>query len=437
MPVHKLIIFTRFPEPGKVKTRLIPALGADGAASLHKAMTAYVMTWTASLAGKKSESLEVRYDGGTHEQMIGWLGSEIAIVSQGSGDLGDRMARAFQENLRSRGGRAVLIGTDCPQLTLFHVQEAFDALKNYDMVIGPSADGGYYLIGLRKAIPELFQSIRWGTGEVLQETLTRAREKNLSVHSLNVLNDVDLPSDLEFWERTDKQYLSIVIPTLNEEDFILDTLGQLSTDWGGDVIVVDGGSQDKTVDIARDWGATVLTSKPSRGIQMNIGAGKASGDILLFLHADTRLPRDFPQLIRREMANPDVSGGSFALRFRPSNWLLEIDSKGIAFRTRFFRKPYGDQAIFVRASLFHLMGGYAEIPLMEDVEFVRRLKKRGRMAYIRVPVVTSSRRYRQHGGFRVIFRNKLVKLGFALGVSPERLARFYYKSHDKHHSPKQ
>lgn len=437
MPTHTLIIFTRFPEPGKVKTRLIPALGADRAASLHKEMTSHAMTWAASLIRKKPVSLEVRYDGGTPEQMARWLGAEIATVSQGSGDLGAKMARAFQENLQGRGGRAVLIGTDCPQLTMFHVQEAFAALKNCDMVIGPSADGGYYLIGLRQVVPELFRSIRWGSNEVLQETLDRAREKNLSVRSLNVLNDVDLPSDLEIWEKTAQQYLSIIIPTLNEENFILETLERLKTDWTGEVVVVDGGSQDKTVQIAREWGASVDLSKPSRGSQMNVGAEKASGDILLFLHADTHLPPDFAQLVRKHMANPAVPGGSFALRFYPTTRQLDIKAKAIAFRTRFLRKPYGDQAIFVKASLFHLMGGYAEIPLMEDVEFVRRLNKRGRMVFIHEPALTSSRRFVRHGRIRATVRNKFTKLGFALGVSPERLARFYYKSHDKHHSPKQ
>ncbi|MFC2164905.1 TIGR04283 family arsenosugar biosynthesis glycosyltransferase [Acidobacteriota bacterium] len=427
MRPSKLIVFTRYPESGKVKTRLIPALGADGAASLHKNMTSLTMTWARSLAAKKFVEIEVRYDGGTQAQMESWLGVDIMSVSQGNGDLGARMAQAFHDNFRSGGGPAVLIGTDCPQLTLFHVQEAFEALKSNDMVIGPSEDGGYYLIGLKRDTPELFRSIAWGTNEVLQKTLDRAREKNLSVYSLNVLSDVDVPLDLPIWERTAQQYLSIIIPTLNEEDYLLETLECLNPDWTGEVIVVDGGSQDKTVQIAREWGAEVHVSKPCRGSQMNIGAQKASGDILLFLHADTHLPQGFAQLIRQQMANPDVPGGSFALRFHPSRWLLNIDSKGIAFRTRFLQEPYGDQAIFVKASLFHLMSGYAEIPLMEDMEFVRRLNKRGRMAYIREPVVTSSRRYSRHGGVRVISRNKLVKIGFALGVSPERLARFYNK----------
>lgn len=434
---RKLIVFARYPESGNAKTRLIPALDPDGAASLQKEMTSYVMTWAKSLAAKRRVAIEVRYDGGTQAQMAGWLGADMTFVSQGTGDLGARMARAFDENFRSGEGPVVLIGTDCPQLTLFHVREAFQALKSKDMVIGPSADGGYYLIGLKRSSPGLFRSIKWGTGEVFRETLNRSHEENLSVYSLNMLNDVDVPSDLPVWERTAQQYLSIIIPALNEEDYLLETLERLNIGWTGEVIVVDGGSQDKTVQIARDWGADVLVSQPCRGSQMNAGAQKATGDILLFLHADTHLPQGFAQLIRQQMADIEVPGGSFALRFYPSRLLLDIDAKGIAFRTTVLRRPYGDQAIFVRASLFHLMGGYADIPLMEDTEFVRRLNKRGRMAYIREPVITSSRRYFKHGGARVIFRNKITKLGFALGVSPERLARFYYKSSRKLHSDRQ
>ncbi len=436
MRPHRLIVFTRYPESGKVKTRLIPALGADGAASLHRDMTTYVLTWASSWAVKKPAKLEVRYDGGSQAHMESWLSTGIMSVSQGTGDLGARMARAFHDNFQSEGGPAVLIGTDCPQLTLFHVQEAFEALKSNDMVIGPSSDGGYYLIGLRREIPELFQSVEWGKDEVLRETLDRARERRLSVRSLNILDDVDVPSDLPVWERTSQQYLSIIIPTLNEEDYLLETLEQLSSDWTGEVIVVDGGSQDKTVQIARDWGAKILLTKPCRGSQMNIGAHEASGDILLFLHADTHLPQGFAQLIRQHMVNPVVPGGAFALRFHPSNLQLNIDAKGIAFRTQFLKEPYGDQAIFVRASLFHLMGGYAEIPLMEDVEFIRRLNKKGRMAFIREPVITSARRYQRYGSVRATIRNKLAKIGFVLGVPPERLSRFYYKNSSRKTSKK-
>jgi len=429
---HKLIIFTRYPEPGKVKTRLVPAVGTEGAAALHRDMTSYVMTWVTILAAKKPVEIELRYDGGTQAQMASWLGPGLTCVAQGNGDLGARMAKAFQDNFQSGGGPAVLIGTDCPQLTMFHVQKAFDVLKRYDVVIGPSADGGYYLIGLKREAPELFQSVEWGTGIVLQQTLDKAREKNLSVCRLNVLSDVDLPSDLPVWERTILQYLSIIIPTLNEEDYLPGTLECLNADWNGEVIVVDGESHDKTVQIAQDWGAKVLVAEPCRGSQMNVGAQEASGDILLFLHADTHLPQDFAQLIREKMTHPDVPGGSFALRFHPAS--RKLDTKFIAFRTTVLHKPYGDQAIFIRASLFHLMGGYAEIPLMEDLDFVRRLNKQGPLAYIHEPVIASSRRFLKHGHVRATIRNNFTQLGFALGVSPERLSRFYYKSSKKHSS---
>jgi hypothetical protein len=159
---------------------------------------------------------------------------------------------------------------------------------------------------------------------------------------------------------------------------------------------------------------------------MNAGAHEASGDILLFLHADTILPENYAELIRQELSNPDVPGGSFALRFSPTSRHLNVKSKTISWRTTFLRKPYGDQGIFVRASLFHLMGGYANIPLMEDVEFVNRLRRRGKLAFIREPVITNSRHFESQGRVRATFRNKLIKIGYTLGVSPERLARFYY-----------
>ncbi|MEE9500863.1 MAG: TIGR04282 family arsenosugar biosynthesis glycosyltransferase, partial [Candidatus Aminicenantaceae bacterium] len=163
MGFRRLIIFSRYPFPGRVKTRLIPALGDDGAASLHDAMTLHTLRWADSLCNQDSEVLEIRYDGGTSSQMQHWLGRERQYVEQGDGDLGQRMERAFQKNFQKKCRHVVLVGTDCPQMTAFHVKEAFFALKIHDMVIGPSEDGGYYLIGLSQIAPELFASIEWGT----------------------------------------------------------------------------------------------------------------------------------------------------------------------------------------------------------------------------------------------------------------------------------
>jgi rSAM/selenodomain-associated transferase 2/rSAM/selenodomain-associated transferase 1 len=425
---QRLIIFTRYPFPGRVKTRLIPALGENGAASLHKAMTEHTLRWADCLSDKGSDILEVRYDSSTLQQMQQWLGHQRQYIDQGDGDLGQRMGRAFQDHFKKKTRRIVLVGTDCPQMTLFHAKEAFHALKTHEMVIGPSDDGGYYLIGLRQMVPEFFVSMGWGTERVFEETIKRAKQRNLRIHVLARLSDVDTPDDLPVWDRVSNQFISVVIPTLNEEENLLQTLQSVGRIPYSEVIVADGDSKDRTVSIAEEWGAEVVISKPCRGGQMNTGARKASGDILIFVHADTRLPDNYAELIRHTLLNPNVPGGSFAVKFFPTARHLNFKSKTISLRTTVFRKPYGDQAIFLRASLFRLMGGYADIPLMEDVEFINRLRQRGKLAFIREHVITDSRRFESQGRIRATLRNKLTKMGYALGVSPERLERFYYKS---------
>jgi rSAM/selenodomain-associated transferase 2/rSAM/selenodomain-associated transferase 1 len=428
MGVRRLVILTRYPFPGRVKTRLIPALGEEGAASLHDAMTAHTLRWADSLSSKNADILEVRFEGGTQAQMQQWLGKERQYIEQGDGDLGERMDRAFKENFQNKYRHIVLVGTDCPQMTAFHVEEAFYSLKTHDIVIGPSEDGGYYMIGLNQIVPELFLSMDWGTSEVFKKTMERAKQRNLRVRVLGMLSDVDTPDDLPVWDLVSGQFISVVIPTLNEEVNLPKTLQSVGKIPNCEVIVADGGSQDRTVSIAEEWGAKIVLSEPCRGGQMNAGAGLASADILLFLHADTILPENYAELIRHVLGNPLVPGGSFAVRFFPTTRPLNFKSKTISFRTIVLRKPYGDQALFVRASLFRLMGGYADIPLMEDVEFVNRLRKRGKLAFICEPVVTDSRRFESQGRIRATLMNKLTKMGFALGVSPERLARFYYRS---------
>ncbi|MGD2294946.1 MAG: TIGR04283 family arsenosugar biosynthesis glycosyltransferase [Candidatus Aminicenantes bacterium] len=424
---RRLVILTRNPDPGQVKTRLIPALGPQKAASLHKKMTEHTLKWASFLAKKSSGLLEIRFDGGNRDEMAEWLGLEWDYVPQGEGDLGDRMAGAFRENFQKGREKVVIVGTDCPQMTAFHVEKAFDALKSHDLVLGPTVDGGYCLIGLKRLLPDLFTSMAWGTETVFQDTLERAKNAGLSVKSLEPLQDVDVPEDLPVWEKASNQFLSIVIPTLDEKVHLgqtLERIGQLSD---GEVIVIDGGSKDDTVSIAEEWGAKVIRTRPNRGEQMNRGAREASGDILLFLHADTLLSEDYPRLIREAMNESGVVGGAFAWKVEPSTPILRYLELNVAWRTRIFRMPYGDQAYFVRTSVFREIGGYANIPLMEDVEFIRRLRKAGKLVFISKPVVTSPRRYEKFGPVRTALRNKLALFGYYLGIPPDRLAKFYYK----------
>jgi hypothetical protein len=198
---ERVIIFTRYPEPGKTKTRLIPALGAEQAAALQRQMTEHTLTKVRELQSDRPITVEVRFAGGDLSLMVQWLGTELVYKLQGEGDLGMRMARSLLSAFEDGIDRAVVIGTDCPGLNACLLNRTLQLLHLYDLVLGPALDGGYYLIGLRSLIPELFVGIDWGTAEVLQQTVAIGQQLNLSVAYLPELADVDRPEDLHVWEK--------------------------------------------------------------------------------------------------------------------------------------------------------------------------------------------------------------------------------------------
>lgn len=193
---ERLIIFTRYPEPGKTKTRLIPALGAKGAANLQRQMTEHTIDRVRELTTFRLLSVEVYFSGGNLELMQDWLGWDVTYQPQCAGDLGERMVSAFQASFAAGMTGVVIIGTDCPDLNTSMMAKAFELLNEKDLVLGPARDGGYYLIGLRRLIPELFKGISWSTAEVLQQTVAIAQKLELVVAYLSVLNDIDRPEDL-------------------------------------------------------------------------------------------------------------------------------------------------------------------------------------------------------------------------------------------------
>lgn len=201
MAQELLIIFTRYPEQGVTKTRLIPALGAKGAAELQRQMTEHTLSQSRKLQSQRSLSLEVRFAGGNLTLMQDWLGAGINYQPQGAGDLGARMTRSLSAAFHSRVNCAVIIGSDCPGLNADLIERAFQQLYIHDLVLGPAIDGGYYLIGLRCLVPELFNQINWGTDEVLKQTTDVANQLNLSIFYLPQLADVDRPEDLPVWEQ--------------------------------------------------------------------------------------------------------------------------------------------------------------------------------------------------------------------------------------------
>lgn len=194
-----LIIFTRYPEPGKTKTRLIPALGKEGAAMFQRQMTEQKLDQAQKLQTFFPVSLEIQFAGGNEQLMQDWLGSNITYKRQSEGDIGCRMASAFHQSFQTGMKQIVLIGTDCPDLNAKLMFQAFEALIQHDLVLGPARDGGYYLIGLNQFIPELFTGITWSTAEVLSQTLSIAEKLELAVAFLPTLSDVDRPEDLAVW----------------------------------------------------------------------------------------------------------------------------------------------------------------------------------------------------------------------------------------------
>jgi rSAM/selenodomain-associated transferase 2 len=229
--------------------------------------------------------------------------------------------------------------------------------------------------------------------------------------------------------------ISVIIPTLNEERTVMATLAHTAALGFDELIVVDGGSLDQTLLLVESYRLSTqhsalspiqLVSAPcGRARQMNEGAKASRGEVLLFLHADTQLPDDAKTRIDMALADRWIVGGRFDVRFdRPSMWGTII-SRMMNWRSRLSGLATGDQALFVRRSIFEQMRGFADMPLMEDIEFSRRLKQNGATAALTATVITSFRRWEQHGPLRTILRMWTLRFLYWVGVSPSHLAQWY------------
>jgi rSAM/selenodomain-associated transferase 2 len=217
----------------------------------------------------------------------------------------------------------------------------------------------------------------------------------------------------------------VIIPTLNEGSTIGETLRRIPRSQDVEVIVVDGGSRDRTVKIAGAAGARVIRTAMGRACQMNVGAAVARGEILLFLHADTHLPANFENLVHETLRGPGVIAGAFRLRIASPRRSVRFVEALANLRSRYLGMPYGDQALFLRKHYFRTAAGFAKLPIMEDFEFVRRLRRWGRISIAPAAAVTSARRWERLGLLRTTLINQLMILAYLLGVAPPRLARWY------------
>ncbi len=434
-----LIVFSRYPVPGATKTRLIPALGPQGASDLQHVMTMLCMMAARLASITVPCSLEVRSTGGSLAAMRRWLGRDLTVRSQGTGDLGNRMLQALRQAFTEGRSAAVIVGTDCPFVDESHLVEALGALHEHDMVIGPAEDGGYYLIGFAAntapdILKTMFSGIHWGTNTVFQRTMDAASVNGLKVHVLDRFADIDRPPDLRSWKTAlalrRQQFaatspLSVIVPTLNEGTTVLPVIAAIKAGGPCDVIVADGGSNDATAERVRTAGATVVTAPGGRADQQNKGADRATGALLLFLHADTRPPAYFDIHIRHTLSQPGVSAGAFRFKTDSTASTMRLLEAIVNWRSTRRQLPYGDQGLFLTRKTFEQVGGFPPLPIMEDYALVRRLRTAGRLVTASAPAVTSARRWEQLGLVRTTLTNQLMIAGYHMQIPPHLLAAFY------------
>ena len=225
--------------------------------------------------------------------------------------------------------------------------------------------------------------------------------------------------------------ISVIIPVLHEGEKIneiLDSIKSVAADVPYETIVVDGDSSGDTIAHISDSSVITMTAPRGRALQMNAGAAMACGDILLFLHADTLLPpKAFPKIITA-LSNSSFIGGAFDLKIQNHRWIFRAIGRAASWKHRLTRVPYGDQAIFMLRRYFENIGGYAEIPLMEDVELMKRVKRQGgRIIILPEAVTTSSRKWETDGVFYTIIRNWIIQVLYLFGMPARRLIKYYYK----------
>ncbi len=469
--IFTIALFVKAPEVGQVKSRLAKTIGVDFATEFYRSMGRDWFDRLTAFADRQQADLRVFYapDSG-RSTVCDWLGcDDQQLVAQGDGDLGDRMARAFTTCFEQGSDRVLLVGSDSPDLPDGILTQAAEALVGTGAAICPTEDGGYCLVGFRRDrfLPAIFQNMIWSTETVFAETIARFQSANQPISVLPTWYDIDHATDLDrFWQLNQQNpdlkqsiatlekirqpiAISVIMPVLNEGERIqktLDHLAEIAGQISYEVIVVDGDRAGSTLQyLPSDRPVRGITAARGRGPQMNAGAAIARGEILLFLHADTQLPTTaFTQITttlkqaptvgahRRAPFSEDLVGGAFDLSIASSRWTLRTIARVASVRSRLTRLPYGDQAIFIRRSAFVALGGYPEIPIMEDVALMRSIRRRGwRIRILPDRVLTSARRWEREGVWRCTLRNWTMLLAYFAGVSPWTLLAWYSPERSK------
>ena len=463
-----LIIFTRIPAPGRTKTRMMPFLTGSECASLHFACLRDIADDTAACGA----DVFYAYTDGVPEDSVEF--SDIigrtsdregrCFAQEGEG-LGARMENAFRHVLGEGYEAVILIGTDVPYAVRDDIPAAFRLLEEDDLVLGPTEDGGYWLIGLScraseehdvdhafeasvtdAALSRIFSLAEYGHDKVYEQTVSRIPE-GMKWRTLPLREDLDdildlrnhryrideLKQDSEIGRFLNEVHvISVVIPVYNEEKALPGFLSELCK-FGDrpEIIFADGGSTDGTPGMIEGACAVhpnyrLITCDKGRGRQLNAGARAARGDILLFLHADAELPDDPCGEIMEVLARRDA--GCFGIAFHSSNffmWTNRIISNDRAFRRQIV---FGDQGLFIREKLFRELGGFRDIPIMEDYQLSLDMLERGiTIGHTRHRLYVSDRRYDGSTIYklRVMAFMFMLRRRYRAGEDPEVLAEEY------------
>ena len=432
-----LVVFMRLPEPGKVKSRLAAAVGPMEAAHVYERLVRRTLGVVADYKRNQTETeIFISFTPPDREDdMRRAFPGPWEFTPQENGSLGRRMESAV-EGVRRLGFRqVVLIGSDLSDIEASDFSAAFQILDDGFAALGPAEDGGFYLIGLNRPCPEAFAPEDWGAGEIFARTERLLNHSGIKVRTPPVRRDVDSPEDLRFMhsDPTLRTRLSVIVPSVGPPRRAIELATALSPRlWPDDEILIVRGEKNSSgtgpaEPVDPNGRVRLLVSPIGRGIQLDAGAAAARGDIFLFLHVDSIPPADFAWSVRRIVLNPDASLGCFRLGFSPGGPILDAVASWANHRTRLFGLPYGDQGLFCRKETFRAVGGFRGLMLMEDVDFVRRCRKSGRLLMLDETTATSPERYLRKGIFANSLKNHFILLAYRLGADHRKLFDLYYR----------
>jgi len=436
-----LVLLTRYPRLGDAKMDLVPPLSPEEAVDLHDRLSRHALRTMLAVRATGQARCQVRTDASFPHANHDWLGGGFTTRYQGDGTLAERIRLAFGDAFGAGRHKVVVIGSDCPRLASDHLRDALRRLDGVDVVLGPTTGGGCYLIGLRKqsakrSVPQLFNGIEWGAAETIDRVIEIAEQHDLSHVLLEPLPGLTGPADIADAEEVLAERalrapgagpdapvrVSAIIPALDDADVIGTAVASALAGGADEVVVVDGGSRDATRDVALAAGGRVIDSQPGRARQLNAGAAVATGGILLFVHAHTMLPTGAARLARETLAGGRAVAGAFSFAAPPGARHAGPVSTLGRLRHRMGGVPFGAQGLFLPARTFRDLGGYPDMPAVEDVELCLRLRELGRVVVVRERAITSAHADDGLGVVVPLVVNQLSIWAYRLGIDAETIA---------------